>query len=335
MNFRRLMLYISVLALAILVALNMSRLEQFIVALSGLRWYMLLAVIGVQLYSYYANAKYYQEILRLFGYELGIGALYEASLAVNFVNQAFPAGGLTGISYLNKRFEGQVPAGKLSLAQLMRYGFTVVSYFTILVPAFIVLFFSGDLQRLGSRLTLFILVIILVLSATAVILIRDRTVLTRFAHWVVHRLNGLHKRIRPKAKKALVTAAWVDHFIAEFYHGYEQFLERKGHWRKPFLQSLGGNLAEVATIWVVFVALGQYLNLGSLIAAYTLANLASLISPLTGGAGVYEATMVATLVGAGVPFTVAFTGTLIYRVFNMAVFLPIGFYCYQRSLKRG
>jgi glycosyltransferase 2 family protein len=334
MKFRRFMQVVSVLAVAILVLVNLSRFGQLVAAFRALQWYVLPVVVAIQLVGYYCNAKYYQVILRLFGHELSLRALYESSLILNYVNQAFPSGGISGISYLSGRFGDNVPAGKLSLAQLMRYGFTIASYTTILVPAFIVLFFGGNLVQVSARFMVFILLIIIIVGGLAALLVNDRIVLTRVAHWFVTRINSVYKWVKGKASSLLTTGS-VDRFIEEFYNGYSQFLERRGHWGKPFLYSLGANICEVLTVWVVFLALGQILNLGVVIAGYTLANLAALASPLTGGAGAYEATMVATLVGLGIPLTYAFTGVLVYRVFNMAFFLPAGFVLYHRSLERG
>jgi uncharacterized protein (TIRG00374 family) len=92
------------------------------------------------------------------------------------------------------------------------------------------------------------------------------------------------------------------------------------------------NLTEVLTIYVVFLAFGAVINPGAVIAAYTLANIFSLMSVFTSGAGVYEAAMITALVALSVPFALAVSVVLVYRIANMAIFLPIGFHYYRELL---
>ena len=96
--------------------------------------------------------------------------------------------------------------------------------------------------------------------------------------------------------------------------------------------SLAYNVAEVLTIYVVFVGLGIWINPGVVITAYTLAIIASLAGFLTGGIGVYELGMIGTFTALGIPFATAFTVVLVYRALSMILFLPPGFYFYRRQL---
>ena len=66
-----------------------------------------------------------------------------------------------------------------------------------------------------------------------------------------------------------------------------------------------------------------------------MASFAGLISILPGGLGVYEALMTGVLTSAGVPKALALSATLVYRIFTMIIFLPVGFIFYQLSLRRG
>ncbi len=327
------MIAISLVAFGLLIVFNLARLGQFIAAVKSLRWYMLGLVICVQLVSYYFNTMYYKSFFAIFGYDIDFRKMYETALAMNFVGQAFPTGGLSGFSYLSTQLRDDVPAGKTTLAQLMKYIFTFVSYLIVLVLGFLLLFLSGNLNQITSRLTLLILLGIIIISGVILMLVSDRPRLQRIVLELANWMNAVGKRLF-RMKRKMVTETQITKFLDEFYHGYDLLLERKGKWLMPLYYSLGGNIMEVLTVFAVLFALGRIVNLGTVIAAYTLANIASLASPVTGGAGVFEATMVATFVALGLPFAVAFTAVLVYRVFNFAVFLPIGFYFYQKNSKK-
>ncbi len=331
MKIRSLLQWVGFAALALLLILARHRIIDAGHQAVHARWYILVLFIVMQVGSYWFNAKYYQSFFKIFGYKVPVKVLYIRSLVVNFVNQAFPSGGISGTSYLSTSLKAYVPPGKTTLAQVMNYAFTVASFLIVLSSGFILLFLTGRLDQASVRvIMLFILIIVIVAIVTAAI-VNDRRRVHAVARVIVRRLNGFCKKVF-RFKRNLISDAKLDRFIEEFYHGYQVFSEERGHWRMPFLNSLGYNVTEVATIYVVFLAFGSAPNPGAVIVAYTLANLLSFAAIFTNGAGVYEATMIGTLVALGVPFNTALPVVVVYRVLNFAVFLPIGYYYYRKTV---
>jgi uncharacterized protein (TIRG00374 family) len=329
---RRWFVLVGLLALTLVAIFNFGYLSQFVALAHRIRWYVLALVIAVQVWSYYNNAKFYQAMLKIFGYEVNFKRLYRSALALNFVNQVFPSGGLSGVSYLSTVFHGDVPAGKMTLAQLMRYVFTLVSFMGVLIVGFVLLFVSGDVDQVTARLTLIVIFVIILAGLVAALIIADRTRLQWTVHKVVDWVNNVAAKILRRRKKSLIARESVEHFFDEFYEGYSYLAQAKGQWKRPLCYALGGNLAEVITLYIVFVALGQVVNPGIVIAAYTLANILSVAAVVTGGIGLYEATMVGAFTALGVPFASAFAAVLVYRFFNFVIFLPIGFYYYRQQI---
>lgn len=331
MKLRSLWQWIGLVALAALVIFSRDRIGQVVMLLHHVRWYVLILFVVVQLLSYWFNAKYYQSVFAVFGYKLETKFLYVRALTLNFVNQAFPSGGIAGTSYLSNSLSGRVPAGKTTLTQVMNYAFTVISFLVVLALGFLLLFLTGSLVQNSVRLILLFILIILVFAVVVIVIISDRARTEQICRHLIDVVNRLSRKFL-RRRRPVVTPEQLSRFIEEFYHGYEVMSEHKGNWRLPFLYSLGGNLAEVATVYVVFLAFGHLVNPGAVIAAYTMANIVSLISPITGGAGAYEATMIATLVALGVPFSVSFPVVLVYRVINFVLFLPVGYYYYRQTI---
>lgn len=330
MSVRKLLLIFGLTGLLVIVVTNFDLFSQFGRLFRDARWYLAPLVILMQGLSYFGIAMYYKSFFLLMGYKLGLAKLYKSTLAVNFVNQAVPSIGISGTSYLSLSVEDEVPKGMATLAQLMRYGFTFITFLVVLTFGFLILYFSGPVQKVSVRVILLLMLAIVSLVLIAWPLINDRTRIAAVASAITRLLNQLFRFFGRKT--ALVTSSQSEHFLDEFYHGYSQLVSRKWQWRRPMAYTLLSNLAEVATLYGVFVAFGEVLNPGVIIAAYALANIVGLAGLLTGGIGVYEATMVAALVALGMPLAVAVAGTVLYRVLVMAASLPIGFYFYRRQL---
>ena len=98
---------------------------------------------------------------------------------------------------------------------------------------------------------------------------------------------------------------------------------------------LMANLAEIASIYVVYIAFGRLVNVGAVILAYAVANFAGLVSILPAGIGIYEGIMTAVLVVTGVPVDISISVTIMYRVVSMFIQLAPGYVFYQRSLRSG
>src|SRR5438105_14548860 len=98
----------------------------------------------------------------------------------------------------------------------------------------------------------------------------------------------------------------------------------------PFVYMTIANITEVASIYVVYIAFGHYVNVGAVILAYAVANFAGLISVLPAGIGIYEGLMTAVLVATGIPAEVSIPVTIMYRVINMLIQLTSGYFFYQK-----
>ena len=89
---------------------------------------------------------------------------------------------------------------------------------------------------------------------------------------------------------------------------------------------------ELTTLYVVFLALGFYVNPGAVIISYAVASAVGVISIVPGDVGVFELAMITALSATGIPIAVGLSATLLYRVLNKALFLPVGFYYYSQII---
>src|SRR4051812_8285329 len=89
---------ITVVALVVLVIAIRHQLSQTFHDLFRVHAWALLLIIPVEFLNYDAQARQYQGLFKIVGNQLGYWQLFKASLELNFVNNVFPSGGVTGIS---------------------------------------------------------------------------------------------------------------------------------------------------------------------------------------------------------------------------------------------
>jgi uncharacterized membrane protein YbhN (UPF0104 family) len=100
----------------------------------------------------------------------------------------------------------------------------------------------------------------------------------------------------------------------------------------PFVWSIVYILIEIFTFYLAFLAFGKVEAFGIVIMAYLFANIASIFGGVFISTGIFELGMVGTLAALGVPLVEAVAVTTVYRVLNLLIGLPPGFYYYRKYL---
>jgi uncharacterized protein (TIRG00374 family) len=94
--------------------------------------------------------------------------------------------------------------------------------------------------------------------------------------------------------------------------------------RKAVIWAAANWLLDAASLWVFLAAFHNLVSPINLLVAYGLANILAVIPITPSGLGVVEGVMIPTLVGFGVPRTVAVLGVLGWRAVNFWLPIPIG-----------
>lgn len=304
--------------------------------IGGAKWSIIFLMIPMQIINYFAIAKLYQSYFKQSGYKLSMKLMYKSALELNFVNHVFPSGGVAGFSYLGLRLRKQgIPVSKTTLAQTVRFGLTFISFLLILfVGMFMLSFGAGNgISGLALFIGLSVAFLTLFLVIVAIYILSSEKRIKAFTAFLPKLVNILFKRIAHR--KNLFNIERIEKLFEDLHKDY---LLLANDWRKlkePFVWALIVNATEISTAYLAYIALDHLINPGAIILAYAVASMAGLVSILPGGIGVYEALMTAVLATAGVPKALALSATLIYRIFCMLVFLPIGFILYQLAMRSG
>lgn len=295
----------------------------------------LLLMIPLQLLNYSAYAHMYQSIFKILGTKKQtLKRMYEVALELNFVNHVFPSGGVSGFSYFTARLKPYgISTAQATLTQTMRFVLTFTSFVILLFIGLFLLALGGSASNMTILITcsLAFLTVFVIIAGSYVVSSKSRIhIFTQRMTKIVNKIFQIIRLGHPETIKLKK----VEKTFNETHENYKILRDKLPQLKLPFYYSTLANITELATIYVVYIAYGQYVNPGAVIIAYALANFAGLVAVLPGGIGVYEGLMTAVLVSAGVPAGLAISVTVMYRVINLLLSLPVGYYFYHKALNK-
>lgn len=323
---------VTLVALAAVVYFAREQILETISNLSRVNRYALLLMIPAQMLNYHAYARMYQALFAVLAHKIRYGYLVRVVLELNFVNNVFPSGGVSGFSYFGLRMKAEgVSYGKATLVQMMRFILLFVSFQVLLFTGLILLVIGGQASQFVILIASSLATLLLVGTIAAAFIIGSKRRINGFFTYLTRLVNKLIHVLRPKHPET-INVDRVERVFTDLHENYMVLKKNPGFLKKPLFYGLLANLAEVLTIYVVYIAFGEWVNPGAVIIAYAVANFAGLVSVLPGGVGIYEALMTAIMASAGVPAGVSLPVTIMYRVLNMGMQLPPGYYYYHRAL---
>ena len=296
---------------------------------------ILALLIPVQLFSYYATGGMIFSYLRSKGdlKEVSRWRMARIALELNFVNHILPSGGAAGFSYLGwvlGRFG--VKPGRTTMAQLVRFTLTFLSFVLILIAAVIFLVIDHRIDRVIILLSSLLVMICIGVLFGTVFVIGNNKRLDKFSRWLTRLVNGTMNKLTRGRKPQILEPTIIPEFFGEVHDDYLAIRRDKKILIKPFLWAVVANLADVALLCIAFYSLGFAVSPAILFVAFGVSSLASAISVTPGGAGVYEAIMIAFLASSGVPADVAIAGTLLARVTLVLGTIVFGYMFYQLTV---
>jgi uncharacterized protein (TIRG00374 family) len=324
---------LTLVALGVLVYFIRDQLVETFRNLNKVNYWVLLLMLPVQLLNYHAQTKMYLHLFRIVGNKLSYKFLFRTSLELNMVNHVFPSGGVTGISYFGLRMRDgeRISAAKATLVQIMKLVLLFLSFEILLIAGLVFLAIGGKANDLmlfvaGSLSTLMVLG---TLGMSYIVGSKQR--INSFFGSVTRILNKIIQVVR-RGHPETINIEKARHAFDDLHENYLVFKRHYHELKAPFWWAVLANATEVATIYVVYIAFNEWVNVGAVILAYAVANFAGLVSVLPGGVGVYEALMTGVLSAGGVPARLSLPVTVMYRVLNTIIQIVPGYYFYHKAL---
>ena len=333
-NWKVILNIVTVLALIVLAYAIRKQFKQTFSNLFQVNAWALLLMIPAQLLNYDAQARLYKGLFEVVGNKLSYKRLFKSSLELNFVNHVFPSGGVTGISYWGIRMKDEnITSAKATAVHLQKLVMLFLSFEVLIVFAMFMLALEGHMSSIILLLAGSITTVLVILTAGFGFIIGSKKRISGFFTYVSRMLNRVIHIVRPNYPET-INIARVRALFEDLHDNYALMSKDWRMLRRPFLWALMANFWEVMTIYVVYAAFGQLVNIGAVILGYAVANFAGLVSVLPGGVGIYEGLMTLTLSATGVPSRLSLPVTIMYRVLNTILQVPPGYYLYHKNLSR-
>lgn len=319
-------------ALAVLAYAVREPLKDTLSNVSKVNFWWLLMIIPIEIANYIAQAKLYQGLFRVLGERFRTRSMFRLALELNFVNNVFPSGGVSGFSYLRARVKDEgVSTAKSTLVQIMRFIMIFISFQVLLVIGLFALAIGDQANDLILLVSGSIATLLIVFTFVLSYIIGSKSRINAFFSLFTILLNKIIHLVRPGHPET-INIHKAHNMFDELHENYMLIRRNFGVLKRPLIYALIANATEIAAIYSVYMAFSQLVNPGAVTLAYAVANVAGLVSVLPGGVGIYEGLMTAVLAAGGVAAAVSLPVTVMYRVLTMLVQLPPGYYYYHKAL---
>jgi len=303
--------------------------------LSSVNGWILSLLIPVQLLSYYAVGNIIFLYLRNKGNirDISHWSMARMALELNFVNHILPSGGAAGFSYLGWLLSRHgVSAGRAAMAQIIRFALMFLSFIGLLFISVLALILDNNVNRITILTCVVLSLLVIGGTLFVVYVIGSATRLKKFSKSLSRAADWLVSLVTFGKKKHVVNHQKVEEFFNELHVDYVEIRNDKRILKKPLIWAIVANIADVLLLSIAFWALGFWVSPATLLIAFGVSGLSSFISVTPGGAGVYEAIMIAFLASAGVPADIAIAGTLLARVALLSGTIIFGYIFYQLTI---
>ena len=337
LSFRGWMTLVTLLLLAVVVVFAWPEIKRAWGLMGQVDLWILFLLIPVQFISYYATGGMIFSYLRSKGNleDMSHWSTTRLALELNFVNHILPSGGAAGFSYLAWVLKKhKVSASRSTMAQLIRFVLTFLSFVLLLVVSMIVLTFKHDITSSVVWIGAGLVTAALGGTWTLVWLVKDLARLRRFSARLSAKVNSLVAWITRGKKLHAVNPDTILEFFEGLHDDYLAVRRERKILIKPFIWATIANALDVTLIWIAFWALGFPLDAALLFIAFGISSIVAAVAVTPGGAGVYEAIMVTFLAASGATPDVAIAGTLLARVTLLAGTILFGYVFYQLTVMK-
>lgn len=335
MSFRTALSVVTLGLIAVIIYFSRHELAHAWELLGRVNIWILLLLIPVQLLVYFAAGEMVFSYLRAKKSidEVPPLTLARMSLEMNFVNHVLPSGGVSGISYMTWRLgKYGVSSGRATMAQVVRFAMGFAAFIALLAAAVLAVTIDGNINRWIILVSSTLVTVMVGATLLGMYFLSSETRTKQFAGWLVKTVNTAVRKVTFGKRRNVMDEKHTKTFFEDMHRDYLALREDKGILLKPFLWGLAFTAADAALFYITFLALGEPVNPAPILIAYGVASLAGFFVITPGGAGAYEAIMVAFLAVAGLGQGIAIAGIVLTRVIILLGTIGLGYLFYQHAI---
>jgi uncharacterized protein (TIRG00374 family) len=335
MSFRAWLSVITLVLIAVIIFFSRHELLRAWDLLGRVDIWILFLLIPGQILVYYTGGEMMFSYLRAKDSIKKVSgpALAGMALEMNFVNHLLPSGGVSGVSYMSWRLgKYGVSSGRATMAQIVRYAMGFVAFIILLSIAVFIVTLDGSINRWIILMSSLLVTVMMAVMLAAIYLLSSPKRIVSFSNWSVRTTNRIVRRVTFGKKERVLGVKQTEAFFMEMHEDYLALKHDKAILLKPLLWGLVFTALDVSLFLITFWALGAPVNPAPILIAYGVATIAGFFVVTPGGAGAYEAIMVAFLAVAGLDKGTAIAGIVLTRVILLLGTIILGYLFYQRAL---
>ncbi|MDX1600216.1 MAG: lysylphosphatidylglycerol synthase transmembrane domain-containing protein [Anaerolineales bacterium] len=261
----------------------------------------------------------FRRIYRLFNMDEGIARLVHLTAAARFVNVVTPSLGASGMAvFVLDGRSRDLPGSRVSTSFVLYLLYDYLTFLIVLSLGLLILFRRHQLGPAEVAAAGLFGLAAFALAAVAATAIRNggrlEQLLCTTGGWINRTLRSILKRDLLDLDRARSFAGDLNTSLQLVRHAGGQLLVPAG-------LILTSKAIHISVLLTVFHAFYQPYDLGILVAGFSLAHLALIVSPTPSGIGIVEGTMAIGLASLGVPGATATLIALAYRAITF--WLPL------------
>jgi phosphatidylglycerol lysyltransferase len=326
---RRLFLWLLVIAFIWFLVSHFTEVEKLAETLAQGKWEWVLVAFVVQGVYFIVFTASYQAAFATVEVKSRVRDLLPVLFGSIFVNVVVPSGGTGGAALFvdDAARRGQQPsraATGLLLQLVSDYG----AFTLILAIGMVYLFVQHDLKIYEVITAIILMAITLGLTGIITLGLWRPSVLRRLLDWFQKLVNRVALRLK---RSPFLAEGWAEKNAGEFVDASTAILRHPLRLVRTLALTLTAHLLDILTLYFLFLAFGEPIQIGPLVAGYAMGILFWIVSITPQGIGVVEGVMALVYTALHVPPAVATTVALAFR--GLTFWLPffIGFVLLTRA----
>ena len=325
---RRWLLWLLIIAFVWVVISRFTEVEKLIETLAQGQWEWVLAAALLQVVYYLEYTGLYQSAFYTVEVESQVSELLPVMFVSIFVNVAAPTGGASGAALFVDDAARRGQSAARAAAGTVLVLVADFSVFTlVLIAGLVTLFLYHDLQTYEIVGAAILLLIIGGLTGVLLLGLWAPNRLRRLLGWLQRAVNRLASWLR---RPAPLADDWADENAAEFTEAAVAIAAHPWQLGRTLAVALAAYLVDLASLYTLFLAFHQPIELGILVAGFAVGILFWIVSITPQGIGVVEGVMALVYTSLGVPAAKATVIALAFRGLTFWLPLAIGFFLLQR-----
>jgi uncharacterized protein (TIRG00374 family) len=309
--------FVGFFAIAVLTffILHIAELEIFAQLVKRAEPFWLLLAFALQILTYASVASGWSVVLRVAGSPQPLPKLIRIAISKLFADQAMPSAGMGGnILLIDQLVVAGVQRSNAIAALLISMIGFYIAFALMAMTMLVFLFFDHKATPLIAGLVSIFLIIAFAIPALAL--------------WLRHRGS----EVLPSRIERI---GFIRNLLELMADAPSSLMNNRILLAKVTGFNVIVFLADVATLWVCLLALGETSALSAVFIALIMAQIVATIGPIPLGLGSFEATSTAMLHLLGMPVESAFAGTMLLRLFTMWLPMLPGLFLLRKTLHHG